>query len=332
MSKGIPGSQTELAVETRGLVKVFGENRAVDGVDLEVPCGTVYGLLGPNGAGKTTSIRVLSTLLQPDGGTAHVLGYDVVRQADVVRSRVSLTGQFASLDEDLTGRENLVMLAWLWGFSRLQARSRADELLHAFQLEDAARRQVINYSGGMRRRLDIAASIIITPELLFLDEPTAGLDPRSRNQVWSIVRVLVAGGTTVLLTTQYLEEADHLCERIAVMDRGRVIAEGTSGELKESIGEGTLLVRLRHPEHRPQAQEILQRVLGQVTLQQLSDPAALSARLNHTEPVAEALAALQQAGIAVTEFSLGRPSLDEVFLALTGQTAEEKSFEGEINR
>lgn len=278
MSKRIIGSQTELAVETRGLVKVFGQNRAVDGVDLEMPCGTVYGLLGPNGAGKTSTIRVLATLLQPDGGTARVLGYDVVRQADAVRSRMSLTGQFASADEDLTGQENLVMLARLWGFSRMQARSRAEELLHAFHLEDAARRQVKNYSGGMRRRLDIAASIIITPELLFLDEPTAGLDPRSRNQVWSIVRALVAEGTTVLLTTQYLEEADHLCERIAVIDRGRVIAEGTGGELKESIGEGTLLVRLRRPEHRPRAQEILQRVLSDVTLHQLLDPAALSAR------------------------------------------------------
>ncbi len=327
----MPGSQTELAVETRALVKVFGQNRAVDGVDLEMPCGTVYGLLGPNGAGKTTTIRMLSTLLQPDGGTARVLGYDVVRQADAVRSRMSLTGQFASADEDLTGQENLVMLARLWGFSRMQARSRAEELLHAFHLEDAARRQVKNYSGGMRRRLDIAASIIITPELLFLDEPTAGLDPRSRNQVWSIVRALLAEGTTVLLTTQYLEEADQLCERIAVIDRGRVIAEGTGGELKESVGKGTLLVRLRRPEHRPRAQEILQRVLSDVTLHQLLDPAALSARLNHTERVAEALAALQQAGIAVTEFSLGRPSLDEVFLALTGQPAEEKTTEGEIN-
>jgi ABC-2 type transport system ATP-binding protein len=217
-------SHTDLAIEASGLVKTFGENRAVDGVELAVRTGMVYGLLGPNGAGKTTTIRMLATLLRPDAGTARVFGHDVVREADEVRSRVSLTGQFASVDEDLTGFENLVLLARLLGHSRAQAKARASELLDAFGLSEAADRQVKNYSGGMQRRLDIAASIVVTPDLMFLDEPTAGLDPRSRHQVWEIVRALVAGGTTVLLTTQYLDEADQLADRIAVIDRGKVIA------------------------------------------------------------------------------------------------------------
>src|SRR3712207_5872728 len=204
----------------------------------------VYGLLGPNGAGKTTTIRMLATLLRPDSGTARVLGHDVVREADEVRARVSLTGQFASVDEDLTGLENLVLIARLLGYSRKQSRARAGELLDAFDLDKAADRQVKKYSGGMRRRLDIAASIVITPDLMFLDEPTAGLDPRSRNQVWDIVRALVAGGTTVLLTTQYLDEADRLADRIAVIDRGRVIAEGTADELKTRVGGERIEVHL----------------------------------------------------------------------------------------
>ena len=225
-------SHDGLAIETEGLVKVFGETRAVDGIDLAVRTGTVYGVLGPNGAGKTTTMRMLATLLRPDAGAARVLGHDVVREADAVRGCVSLTGQFASVDEELTGRENLVLLARLLGFPRRPAEERAGELLDAFGLADAAERLVRDYSGGMRRRLDIAASIVVTPELLFLDEPTTGLDPRSRNQVWEIVRVLVAEGTTVLLTTQYLDEADQLADRIAIIDHGKVIAEGTSGELK----------------------------------------------------------------------------------------------------
>ncbi|HEY2997048.1 MAG TPA: ATP-binding cassette domain-containing protein, partial [Acidimicrobiales bacterium] len=204
-----------LAIETEGLVKSFGETRAVDGVDLAVAAGTVYGVLGPNGAGKTTTLRMLATLLTPDAGTARVLGHDVVAEAAAVRAAVSLTGQFASVDEELTGRENLVLLARLLGFTRRPADERAGELLEAFGLADAADRGVATYSGGMRRRLDIAASIVVTPDLLFLDEPTTGLDPRSRNQVWEIIRVLVAAGTTVLLTTQYLEEADQLADRIA---------------------------------------------------------------------------------------------------------------------
>jgi ABC-2 type transport system ATP-binding protein len=293
---------SDLAIEASGLVKTFGKTRAVDGIDLAVRTGMVYGLLGPNGAGKTTTIRMLATLLRPDAGAARVFGHDIVREADAVRSRVSLTGQFASVDEDLTGLENLVLLARLLGHSRAQSKARAGELLDAFGLSEAADRQVKKYSGGMRRRLDIAASIVVTPDLLFLDEPTAGLDPRSRHQVWEIVRALVAGGTTVLLTTQYLDEADQLADRIAVIDRGKVIAEGTSGELKASIGSGALRVRLRHPEARPEAERVLSQALD-VPVHPESDPAALSVR--------------------ISDFALGQPSLDEVFLALTGRPTED---------
>ncbi|GAA4476985.1 daunorubicin resistance protein DrrA family ABC transporter ATP-binding protein [Rhodococcus olei] len=311
----------DLAIETNALVKRFGTTVAVDGVDLAVPRGGVYGVLGPNGAGKTTTIRMLATLLDIDGGTARVLGHDVAREGDTVRGKVALTGQFASLDEDLTGTENLVLLSRLYGFSRSAARARSEQLLGAFDLADAAGRQVKNFSGGMRRRLDIAASIIVTPELIFLDEPTTGLDPRSRNQVWEIVRALVAGGTTVLLTTQYLDEADQLADRIAVIDRGRVIAEGTSGELKASVGSGALHVRVADPERRGEAATVLAGVLGvDVTIE--PDPAALSARIEDNGRVARALAALDDAGIAVTTFALGQPSLDEVFLALTGKPAD----------
>src|SRR3712207_5851717 len=316
------GGAGGLAIHTEGLVRRFGDNAAVDGVDLSVPTGAVYGLLGPNGAGKTTTIRMLATLIRPDAGTARVLGHDVVLEADAVRGRVSLTGQFASVDEDLTGLENLVLIARLLGHSRAQAKARADELLEAFGLSEAANRQVKKYSGGMQRRLDIAASIVVTPDLIFLDEPTAGLDPRSRNQVWDIVRALAAGGTTVLLTTQYLDEADQLADRIAVIDHGRVIAEGTPSELKASVGSGTLHVRLHDPKDRPQAEQVLSQVLG-VLVHLDSDPAALTARVSDPERVAHALAELSRSGVAVTDFALGQPSLDEVFLALTGHPAED---------
>ena len=312
----------DLAIETAGLVKVFGNTRAVDGVDLAVPAGGVYGFLGPNGAGKTTTIRMLATLLQPDAGTARVLGHDVVQEADAVRRRVSLTGQFASVDEDLTGHENLVLLGRLLGYSRAAAKRRAADLLEAFDLADAAGRQVKAYSGGMRRRIDVAASIVVTPDVMFLDEPTSGLDPRSRNQVWEIVRALVVGGTTVLLTTQYLDEADQLADRIAVIDHGRVIAEGTPGELKSSVGSGALHVRLLDPGQRDEAARVLSAVLG-VDLHLEADPAALSARVSDPERVAQALAELSRSRIAFTDFALGQPSLDEVFLALTGHPAED---------
>ncbi|MFG1719916.1 ATP-binding cassette domain-containing protein [Micromonospora chalcea] len=318
---------TGLAVEADGLVRSFGTTRALDGLDLRVPAGTVYGVLGPNGAGKTTAVRVLATLLRPDGGTARVFGHDVVRDADAVRSRVSLTGQYASLDEDLTGAENLILLARLLGLSRAGARNRADQLLAAFGLTEAAGRQVKKYSGGMRRRIDIAASILNTPDLLFLDEPTTGLDPRSRNQVWAIVRAVVAYGTTVLLTTQYLDEADQLAGRIAVVDHGRVIAEGTPGELKSSVGSGSVHIRLRDPGQRPQAEQVLRAALG-VPVQLDTDPVALTARvgedgtdLEASAQAARALGELAGAGIVVDDFSLGQPSLDEVFLALTDHPA-----------
>ena len=315
-------SHSTLAIETSDLVKIFGDTRAVDGVDLAVPTGMVYGLLGPNGAGKTTVIRMLATLLRPDAGTARVLGHDVVREADMVRARVSLTGQFASVDEDLTGQENLILIARLLGYSRKESRERASELLDAFGLAEAAVRQVKKYSGGMRRRLDIAASIVVTPDLMFLDEPTTGLDPRSRNQVWEIVRALVAGGTTVLLTTQYLDEADQLADRIAVIDRGKVIAEDTPAELKASVGSGALHVRLHNPEDRSDAERVLSQALG-VPVRLESDPAVLSARISDPERVAQALAELSRSGVALTNLSLGQPSLDEVFLALTGRPAED---------
>lgn len=311
-----------LAIETSGLRKSFGSTLAVAGIDLRVRTGTIYGLLGPNGAGKTTTIRMLSTLVRPDGGTARVLGHDVVRQPEAVRRRISLTGQFASVDEDFSGAENLRLLARLLGFGRAAARSRAAELLEAFGLAEAADRQVRDYSGGMRRRLDIAASILRMPDLLFLDEPTTGLDPRSRGRVWEIIRMLVSAGTTVLLTTQYLEEADQLADRIAVIDHGRVIAEGTSAGLKTEVGSGVLHVRLADPAQRAAARELLSGWFGQ-GVHEDGDPRALSAQLADPERAAPAVTALTEAGIAVTDFSLGRPSLDEVFFALTGHTTGE---------
>ncbi|MEU5400752.1 ATP-binding cassette domain-containing protein [Streptomyces sp. NPDC005963] len=314
---------TELAIETKGLVKVFGEHRAVDGIDLAVPAGTVYGVLGPNGAGKTTTVKMLATLLRPDGGEARVFGKDVRKDADAVRARVSLTGQYASVDEDLTGMENLMLLGRLLGHSKQAAKARGVQLLEAFGLAEAADRQVKNYSGGMRRRIDIAASILNTPDLLFLDEPTTGLDPRSRNQVWDIVRAVVAQGTTVLLTTQYLDEADQLASRIAVIDHGKVIAEGTKGELKASVGSGAVHLRLRDAHQRTEAERVLAAVLGAEVLLD-SDPLALTARINGNtseqgaaEQAARALAELARTGITVDNFALGQPSLDEVFLALT---------------
>ncbi|WP_308258711.1 ATP-binding cassette domain-containing protein [Saccharothrix obliqua] len=311
----------EPAIEASGLVKVFGETRAVDGVDLVVPTGGVYGFLGPNGAGKTTTVRMLATLLHPDGGSARVLGRDVVREADDIRARMSLTGQYASVDEQLTGGENLVLLGRLLGFTKAVAAERGEELLAVFDLADAAGRQVKTYSGGMRRRLDIAASLIVTPELVFLDEPTTGLDPRSRNQVWDVIRSLVDVGTTVLLTTQYLEEADRLADRVAVIDRGRIVAEGTPGELKASVGAGAVHVRLVEADRRPEAERILARVIGgQVRL--APEPDALSVPASDPERVGAALVELSRAGVAVSGYRLAEPSLDEVFLALTGHAAD----------
>ncbi|MFC1919634.1 ATP-binding cassette domain-containing protein [Chloroflexota bacterium] len=314
-------SNSTLAIEASGLVKTFGKIRAVDGIDLAIGTGGVYGFLGPNGAGKTTTIRMLATLLRPDSGKAKVFGHDIVREANAVRGRVSLTGQFASVDNDLTGIENLMLIARLLGNSWSQSRARATELLEAFDLIEAAGRQVKNYSGGMRRRIDIAASIVVTPDLLFLDEPTSELDPRSRNQVWDIVRALVAEGTTVLLTTQHLEEADQLADRIAVIDHGKIVAEGTIGELKSSVGSGALHLRLSNPDHRLEAERLLKVSLG-IPVYLQSDPAELSARVSEPERVPHILSELSRSDIPVISFSFGQPSLDEVFLSLTSRQAE----------
>ncbi len=309
------------AIATHGLVKNFKNTRALDGLDLGIRQGSVFGLLGPNGAGKTTTIRVLATLLRPDAGTASVLGHDVVRDAAKVREKVSLTGQYASVDEDLTGHENLVLMGRLLGLSWREARTRSSELLEAFGLAEAAGRQVTTYSGGMRRRIDIAASLVAIPEILFLDEPTTGLDPRSRNQVWELVRRIAAEGTTVLLTTQYLDEADRLAERLAVIDHGTVIAEGTSRDLKASVGSSALHLRLASVDQRARAQELVSRVLGDGLLP-VSDPSTVTVRLAHPAQASAVLAVLHEASVDLAEFSVGNPSLDEVFFALTGRPAE----------
>ncbi len=306
------------AIETIALVKTFGTTRALAGIDLAIRVGSVYGLLGPNGAGKTTAVRVLATLLRPTSGSATVLGHDVVRDAAAVRHKISLTGQYASVDEELTGVENLVLVGRLLGLSWAGARERAAELLSAFELSDAGSRQVRTFSGGMRRRIDIAASLVTRPEILFLDEPTTGLDPRSRNQVWDLVRQIASEGTTVLLTTQYLEEADRLAERLAVIDHGRVIAEGTSRDLKSSIGGNALHVRLARVEQRGEATTIIERVLGGSVLPD-SEASSISAKVSDPATATTVLGALAEAQIAVAEFSLGPPSLDDVFLALTGK-------------
>jgi ABC-2 type transport system ATP-binding protein len=319
---------TTWAIETTGLARRFGATRALDGVDLRVRSGSVYGLLGPNGAGKTTTIRILATLLRPTAGTARVLGHDVAREPAAVRAKVSLTGQFASVDEDLTGRENLVLVGRLLGLSWRDARRRGGDLLEAFGLADAAGRQVRTYSGGERRRIDIAASLVTIPELIFLDEPTTGLDPRTRTQIWELVRRIAAEGTTVLLTTQYLDEADRLAERMAVIDHGRVIAEGTSRDLKASVGSNALHLRLVDARQRPEAQRLVHRVLGNGLLPG-SEPLELAVRLERAAQAAAVLSALSERGIELAQFSVGDPSLDEVFLALTGRSAERARAQGQ---
>jgi ABC-2 type transport system ATP-binding protein len=318
------------AIETNELVKTFGETRALDRMNLAIRGGSVYGLLGPNGAGKTTAIRVLTTLLKPSSGSASVLGLDVLRDARLVRQKVSLTGQYASVDEELTGHENLVLVSRLLGMSWGEAKTRATELLTAFNLMEAANRQVRTFSGGMRRRIDIAASLVTRPEILFLDEPTTGLDPRSRNQVWDLVRQIAADGATVLLTTQYLEEADRLAERMAVIDHGRVIAEGTSHELKSSIGGNALRFQLANLEQRAEAHRLVVELLGDGVLPN-SDPTAISVKVADASAAAGVLSALSRAKIQLTDFSLGAPSLDDVFFTLTGRPAEQPAAaKGEV--
>ncbi len=309
------------AVSARGMVKRFGDLRAVDGIDLDVPRGMIFAILGPNGAGKTTLMRMLATLAVPDGGSASVMGHDLLEAPQQVRASIAMTGQFASLDEDLTGRENLVLLARLWGFRGRAAKARADELLSAFDLSEAATKQVKDYSGGMRRRLDIAASLIVTPGVLFLDEPTTGLDPIARQGVWRMIRSLADSGVTILLTTQYLEEADQLAARIAVIDHGKKIAEGTSRELKAATGSGFLHVALTDPSRLDEAVRLLESRLG-ASVQRSAEGTELSIVAGTPRDANDALGALMTAGIELAHFSMGSPSLEEVFFALTRRSGK----------
>jgi ABC transporter DrrB family efflux protein len=312
------------AVRVGAVVKRFGSTTALAGVDLEVPEGMVFGLLGPNGAGKTTLIRILATLLVPDAGRAELLGHDVVAESSRVRELLALTGQFAAVDELLTGRENLEMFGRLFHLSRVEARRRAAELLERFELVEAADRTAKTYSGGMRRRLDLASSLLTQPRVLFLDEPTTGLDPRSRNEIWEIVRDLRREGTTILLTTQYLEEADQLADEIAVIDHGRVIAEGTGNELKERVGGHILEVELTDVRQRDEARAALLRIgCGQPQDDGRPDRLTLPAPRESLVLVEEAAAELRRAEIGVSEMGLRGPTLDDVFLQLTGQTPSE---------
>jgi ABC-2 type transport system ATP-binding protein len=320
-------SDTGLAVETRELVKVFGDNRAVDGVDLAVPTGSIYGVLGPNGAGKSTVINMLATLLRPDGGTATVFGHDVQHEAQIVRQLIGLTGQSATLDEKLSAIENLVIFARLLGLGRSEARRKAAELLDEFGLAEAGKRTLEKFSGGMRRRLDLAASLIAQPPLVFLDEPTTGLDPRTRIQMWTTIRRLVSSGSTILLTTQYLDEADQLADRIAVIDHGRVAAEGTPEELKAKVGVATLHLRLAADKDTSEAVRIVQEVLKVKAL--ASEPTLITAPMADPERVTDLLIALRGVDIRLAGVSTQEPTLDEVFLTLTGnpKQAEEGSAE-----
>ncbi|RBM09001.1 ATP-binding cassette domain-containing protein [Streptomyces sp. PT12] len=315
---------TEHAIVAEGLRKRYRGTHALDGVDLAVRTGTVHGLLGPNGAGKTTTVRALATLLRYDAGRAEIRGFDVARQPGDVRERIGLTGQYAAVDEQLSGRQNLVMFGRLHKLGRAAARRRADELLERFELTDAAGRNAGQYSGGMRRRLDLAASLVRSPEVLFLDEPTTGLDPRSRNSVWDAVRSLVAGGTTVLLTTQYLEEADQLADRISVIDTGRVVAEGTADELKATIGADRVEVVVRDAADLFGVAALIARVCG-VEPDTDQDTRRVSALVtDRVTALTEVVRALHAAGIAVEDIGTRRPTLDEAFLRLTGRRADRK--------
>jgi ABC-2 type transport system ATP-binding protein len=307
------------AVEALSLVKVFGTNRAVDGVDLTVPAGTVYSVLGPNGAGKTTTINILATLLKADAGSARIFGHDVIAEAHIVRQLISVTGQYASVDETLSACENLMIFSRLLGLSPAAAKKKTWDLLEEFGLQDAATRPLAKFSGGMRRRLDLAASLIAEPPLIFLDEPTTGLDPHTRAQMWDLVRRLVAKGCTILLTTQYLDEADQLADRIAVIDRGKVVAEGSTDDLKRSVGTTTLHLKVMSPAEGERAAAVIRDLLK--VKPTLTDGVNLTAPLAAPERVTALLVALQTAQVRIAEVSVQKPSLDEVFLTITGHTA-----------
>jgi ABC-2 type transport system ATP-binding protein len=318
----------ETAIEVNDLRKSYGDLQALCGIDLAAPAGTVLGLLGPNGAGKTTAVRILTTLLPPDGGTARVAGLDVVRDAARLRAQIGLAGQYAAVDENLTGRENLEMVGRLYHLGRRPSLERADELLERFELTDAAGRLVRTYSGGMRRRLDLAAALVARPPVIFLDEPTTGLDPRSRLQLWETIEDRVAQGTTVLLTTQYLDEADRLADAIAVIDHGKVIAEGTSDELKDRVGGERLEVTLAEESQADTAIEALASIASGDRPTCAGDLLSLPMR-NDRGGIAEAVRRLDSAGVGIDDISVHRPTLDDVFIALTGHAAEHEGEEPE---